>query len=209
MESTQGIKGKITQVIGPVVDVEFPAGKLPRILNALTVTNPNISAEKHNLVLEVAQHLGEGVVRAVAMDLSEGLVRGAEVLDTGNPIMMPVGPATLGRIMNVVGKPVDEKGPVETKLRWPIHRPAPAFVDQSTTVEVFETGIKVIEEEFGGEYAKITSQVEAKKIVWPTGRETVQTTIMVLIMTTILALFFFGVDTVFSAIVSWLTSLAR
>ena len=145
METTQGVKGKITQVIGPVVDVEFPAGKLPKILNALTVSNPNISAEKHNLVLEVAQHLGESVVRAIAMDASEGLVRGSEVIDTGSPIMMPVGPATLGRIMNVVGKPVDEKGPVEAKQRWPIHRPAPAFVDQSTTVEVFETGIKVID----------------------------------------------------------------
>jgi F-type H+-transporting ATPase subunit beta len=145
METTQGVKGKITQVIGPVVDVEFPAGKLPKILNALTVSNPNISTEKHNLVLEVAQHLGESVVRAIAMDASEGLVRGSEVIDTGSPIMMPVGPATLGRIMNVVGKPVDEKGPVEAKQRWPIHRPAPAFVDQSTTVEVFETGIKVID----------------------------------------------------------------
>ncbi|HEY6561588.1 MAG TPA: F0F1 ATP synthase subunit beta [Polyangiaceae bacterium] len=139
------IKGKITQVIGPVVDVEFSTGKLPRILNALTVSNPNISAEKENLVLEVAQHLGESVVRAVAMDATEGLVRGAEVTDTGNPIMMPVGPETLGRIMNVIGRPVDEAGPVNAKRRAPIHRAAPLFVEQSTTVEIFETGIKVVD----------------------------------------------------------------
>jgi F-type H+-transporting ATPase subunit beta len=138
-------KGRVIQVIGPVVDVEFPVGKLPKILNALTVSNANISPEKDNLVLEVAQHLGESVVRAVAMDASEGLVRGAEVTDTGSPIQMPVGPETLGRILNVVGKPVDERGPVKAKLHWPIHRPAPAFVDQSTTIEIFETGIKVVD----------------------------------------------------------------
>jgi F-type H+-transporting ATPase subunit beta len=138
-------KGKITQVIGPVVDVEFGSGKLPRILNALTVSNANISSERENLVLEVAQHLGESVVRAIAMDSTEGLVRGAEVTDTGNPIMMPVGPETLGRIMNVIGRPVDEAGPVHSKRRSPIHRAAPAFVEQSTTVEIFETGIKVVD----------------------------------------------------------------
>ena len=137
--------GKVTQVIGPVVDVEFPPGKLPRILNALTVTNPSVSDEKDNVVLEVAQHLGESVVRTVAMEATEGLVRGAAVTDTGAPITVPVGPTTLGRITNVVGKPVDEGGPVESSTRWPIHRPAPAFVDQSTTVEVFETGIKVVD----------------------------------------------------------------
>jgi F-type H+/Na+-transporting ATPase subunit beta len=142
---TGALKGKVTQVIGPVVDVEFPAGKLPKILNAITVSNPNISGQKDNLVLEVAQHLGESVVRAVAMDATEGLVRGAEVTDTGNPIMMPVGSETLGRILNVVGLPVDEKGPVNAKKKLPIHRPAPAFVEQSTSVEVFETGIKVVD----------------------------------------------------------------
>src|SRR6187402_2573909 len=105
--SAAGTKGKITQVIGPVVDVEFPAGKLPRILNALTLTNPSIDGEKDNLVLEVAQHLGEGVVRAIAMDATEGLVRGAEVTDTGEAIQMPVGKEVLGRILNVIGKPVD------------------------------------------------------------------------------------------------------
>jgi F-type H+-transporting ATPase subunit beta len=138
-------KGKITQVIGPVVDVEFAAGKLPRILNALTVTNPSISGAKDNLVLEVAQHLGESVVRAVAMDSTDGLVRGAEVTDLGSPIQMPVGPETLGRILNVVGQPVDDRGPVQTKRTMPIHRQPPAFVDQSTKVEIFETGIKVVD----------------------------------------------------------------
>ena len=138
-------RGKVTQVIGPVVDIEFPPGKLPKILNALTVTNPSVSDEKENVVLEVAQHLGESVVRAIAMEATEGLVRGALVTDTGAPITVPVGPSTLGRITNVVGKPVDEAGPVESTTRWPIHRPPPKFVDQSTTVEVFETGIKVVD----------------------------------------------------------------
>ena len=137
--------GKITQVIGPVVDVEFPPGQLPKILNALTVTNPSISAEKDNLVLEVAQHLGQSTVRAIAMDSTDGLVRGLPVTDTGNPIMMPVGKETLGRILNVVGAPVDEAGPVRAKISMPIHRDPPAFTDQSTKVEIFETGIKVID----------------------------------------------------------------
>jgi F-type H+-transporting ATPase subunit beta len=137
--------GKVIQVIGPVVDVEFPPGKLPRVLTALTLTNQAISSEPDNLVLEVAQHLGESVVRAVAMDTTDGLVRGTTVRDTGGPITMPVGRSTLGRILNVVGKPVDEKGPVNADQRMPIHRPAPSFVDQSTQVEVFETGIKVID----------------------------------------------------------------
>src|SRR6187551_1615856 len=143
--STAGTKGKITQVIGPVVDVEFPAGKLPRILHALTLTNPSIDGEKDNLVLEVAQHLGEGVVRAIAMDATEGLVRGAEVTDTGNAIQMPVGREVLGRILNVIGKPVDGGGPVNAKQARSIHRDPPPFVDQSTNVEIFETGIKVID----------------------------------------------------------------
>jgi F-type H+-transporting ATPase subunit beta len=138
-------QGKIIQVIGPVVDVEFPPGKLPTILNALTLSNPTISNEKDNLVLEVAQHLGESVVRAIAMDTTDGLVRGTLVTDTGAPIMMPVGNATLGRILNVIGKPVDEAGPVNAQKKLPIHRPAPLFVDQNTNVEIFETGIKVID----------------------------------------------------------------
>jgi F-type H+-transporting ATPase subunit beta len=137
--------GKVSQVIGPVVDVEFPAGSLPKILNALTVTNPNVSGEKDNLVLEVAQHLGQSVVRAIAMESTEGLVRGLEVRDTGAPISVPVGNGILGRVMNVIGNPVDDAGPVAATEYWPIHRPAPQFIDQSTKVEVFETGIKVID----------------------------------------------------------------
>jgi F-type H+-transporting ATPase subunit beta len=143
--SMTGTKGKITQVIGPVVDVEFPPGKLPKILNALTVTNPSINGQKDNLVLEVAQHLGEAVIRAVAMDSTDGLARGAEVTDLGAPIQMPVGPGVLGRILNVIGAPVDDKGPVDAKQRMPIHRLPPAFVDQSTKVEILETGIKVVD----------------------------------------------------------------
>src|SRR5215468_5210507 len=137
--------GKITQVIGPVVDVEFPAGALPLIYNALKVSNPAISNLQWNLVLEVAQHLGENTVRAIAMDSSEGLVRGMEVQDTGDAIKVPVGPQCLGRIINVIGEPVDEAGPIEAKTYYPIHRPAPAFTDQATEVEAFETGIKVVD----------------------------------------------------------------
>lgn len=139
------VVGKISQIIGPVVDVEFPAGQLPQILNALKVTNPSISSAADNLTLEVAQHLGESSVRAVAMDTTDGLVRGMEVRDTGKAIMMPVGPECLGRILNVVGAPVDEAGPVNAKKSLPIHRDPPRFVDQSTKVEIFETGIKVID----------------------------------------------------------------
>jgi len=142
--ATAGV-GKIVQVIGPVVDVEFADGKLPKILNALKVTNPSISNAKENLTLEVAQHLGENTVRTIAMDMSDGLVRGLDVRDTGAPIMMPVGPECLGRILNVIGDPVDEKGGVNAKKAAPIHRTPPAFQDQSTKVEIFETGIKVID----------------------------------------------------------------
>ncbi len=138
-------KGKITQVIGPVVDVEFEPGKLPEIYHALKITNPALSSDEWNLVVEVAQHLGENTVRAIAMDSTDGLVRGQDVLDTGKQIMMPVGEKTLGRIMNVIGEPVDEAGPVETEMQWEIHRPAPDFVSQSTKVEAFETGIKVVD----------------------------------------------------------------
>jgi F-type H+-transporting ATPase subunit beta len=141
--------GKIVQVIGPVVDVEFPPGTLPEIYTALTVTNASLGKESDNLVLEVAQHLGENTVRTVAMDSTDGLVRGAQVKNTGAYISVPVGSATLGRILNVVGQPVDEKGPVEAKgaklQHLPIHRAPPAFTDQSTKVEAFETGIKVID----------------------------------------------------------------
>src|SRR5262245_23392036 len=135
--------GHITQVIGPVVDVEVPEGKLPPIFNALTVTNTAISDQQWNLVLEVAQHLGENTVRSIAMDSTDGLVRGEEVRDTGQGIAVPVGEATLGRIMNVIGEPVDQKGPVATSTRSPIHREAPKFTEQETKVKAFETGIKV------------------------------------------------------------------
>ncbi len=132
-------KGKVTQVIGAVVDVRFE-GDLPAILNALTTDNNG-----KTLVLEVAQHLGEDTVRTIAMDASEGLVRGQEVLDTGAPISVPVGDATLGRILNVVGEPVDEKGPVKAKETRAIHQPAPEFADQATESEILVTGIKVVD----------------------------------------------------------------
>jgi F-type H+/Na+-transporting ATPase subunit beta len=137
--------GRITQVIGPVVDVEFPDGNLPSIFNALQITNPAISNEPWNLVVEVAQHLGEKTVRTVAMDSTDGLTRGQEVRDTGEGISVPVGEATLGRIMNVVGLPVDEKGPIASAKRYPIHRDPPKFIDQETQVQAFETGIKVVD----------------------------------------------------------------
>jgi F-type H+-transporting ATPase subunit beta len=136
--------GRIVQVIGAVVDVEFPAGKLPNILNALHLKNPN-NPNAPELICEVAQHLGDNVVRTIAMDASEGLVRGMEATDTGHPIMAPVGKASLGRIINVVGQPVDELGPVNAEKYLPIHHPAPAFTDQNTNVELLETGIKVVD----------------------------------------------------------------
>ena len=137
--------GKITQVMGPVVDVEFEQGKLPTILTALLITNPAINDEEDNLVVEVAQHLGDNVVRTIAMDVTDGLVRGMPVKDTGAPIMMPVGEAGLGRVLNVVGRPVDGLGPVSQEKMMPIHRPAPSFTEQDTTVRVLETGVKVID----------------------------------------------------------------
>jgi len=137
--------GKITQVMGPVVDVEFEQGKLPTILTALTITNPAINDDADNLVVEVAQHLGDNVVRTIAMDVTDGLVRGMPVKDTGKPIMMPVGEASLGRVLNVVGRPVDGLGPVSQEKMMPIHRLAPAFTEQDTEVNVLETGVKVID----------------------------------------------------------------
>jgi F-type H+-transporting ATPase subunit beta len=137
--------GRITQVMGPVVDVEFPPGALPEIYTALRTTNKGIDERENNLVLEVAQHLGENSVRTVAMDSTDGLRRDQPVVNTGDVIKVPVGAGTLGRIINVIGEPVDEKGPIKTEKFWPIHRPAPEFVDQSVTVEPLETGIKVID----------------------------------------------------------------
>jgi len=136
--------GKIVQVIGAVVDVEFAEGNLPNILSAMEIKNPN-NADAPNLICEVAQHLGNNVVRTIAMDATEGLVRGMEAVDLGSPITVPVGSGSLGRIMNVVGEPSDEMGPVPCEKRLPIHRDAPAFTEQSTSVELLETGIKVVD----------------------------------------------------------------
>ena len=132
--------GTITQITGAVVDVRFDAGQLPNIMNAL-----HVKADNRLIVLEVAQHLGESEVRTIAMDTTDGLVRGEKATDTGAPIQMPVGPETLGRILNVIGEPVDERGPVGHKKSLPIHRHAPAFVEQSTEAQILVTGIKVID----------------------------------------------------------------
>ena len=137
--------GKVLQVMGPVVDVEFEQGKLPTIYTALTLSNPAINDEPDNLIVEVAQHLGDNVVRTIAMDVTDGLVRGMPVKDTGQQIMMPVGEAGLGRVLNVVGRPVDGLGPVSQEKMRPIHREAPKFTEQDTTVRVLETGVKVID----------------------------------------------------------------
>ncbi len=145
MAETAALEGKVTQVIGPVVDVEFPPGGLPKVMTALRVTNPAIDTREWNLVVEVSQHLGENTVRCIAMDATEGLMRGQAVRNTNSPIMMPVGKGTLGRIMNVIGEPVDEQGPIETKDFRPIHRMPPAFTEQSTAVKMLETGIKVVD----------------------------------------------------------------
>lgn len=141
-----GRKGRIAQVLGAVVDVEFPqeAG-LPNIYDAVLTTNTAIDDKPNNLTLEVAQHLGDNIVRCIAMDSAEGLVRGQEVVDTGAPISIPVGPKTLGRIMDVIGRPVDENGSIDTDVRWPIHRQAPSFEEQATSKEILETGIKVVD----------------------------------------------------------------
>ncbi len=137
--------GAITQVIGNVVDVEFPEGQLPLIYTALLISNPGISDEEDNLVVEVAQHLGDRVVRTIAMDMTDGLVRGMPVKNTGKPIMMPIGEAGLGRVLNVVGRPVDGLGPVVSDKYAPIHRRAPLFTEQDTTVKVLEAGVKVMD----------------------------------------------------------------
>jgi F-type H+/Na+-transporting ATPase subunit beta len=141
-------EGRIVQVIGPVVDVEFEPGVLPAIYNALEVPGletKDVFSYSQKLVLEVAQHLGESTVRTVAMSSTDGLVRGAKVEDTGRPISVPVGKGTLGRILNIVGEPVDKLGPVASDKTYPIHRPAPAFEDQSTSIQMLETGIKVVD----------------------------------------------------------------
>ncbi|MGA2525520.1 MAG: F0F1 ATP synthase subunit beta [Smithellaceae bacterium] len=137
--------GKIVQVIGPVVDVAFDEGKLPSILNAITITNPAINDKEDNLIVEVALHLGDNVVRCISMDITDGLVRGMVAKDTGAPIMVPVGKECLGRILNVVGQPVDGLGPITAEHSAPIHRESPTFLEQDTSVHVLETGVKVID----------------------------------------------------------------
>lgn len=137
--------GKIIQVMGPVLDVEFQQGELPEILTALHITNPTIDDREDNLVVEVAQHLGDNVVRCIAMDITDGLVRGNRVKNTGNQILMPAGDPILGRLLNVVGRPVDGLGPVNATEFLPIHRHAPEFMEQDTSVNVLETGVKVID----------------------------------------------------------------
>ncbi|MFL5292054.1 MAG: F0F1 ATP synthase subunit beta [Myxococcales bacterium] len=137
--------GKVTQVIGPVVDVEFPPGSLPEIYTALLLSNPSISNQADNLTVEVAQHLGENTARCIAMDSTDGLIRGQPVKNTAAPISVPVGKETLGRILNVIGSPIDERGSVNATRRMPIHRPPPTFVEQDVRVQAFETGIKVID----------------------------------------------------------------
>jgi F-type H+-transporting ATPase subunit beta len=138
-------EGKIVQVIGPVVDIEFSGGQLPSILNAVRIPRLNAEGVEEELVCEVQQQLGEDRVRTVAMDSTDGLVRGMKVIDTGSPILIPVGPKVLGRLLNVIGHPIDALGPVEAKNHYPIHRPAPTFDQLSTQKEMFETGIKVID----------------------------------------------------------------
>ncbi len=137
--------GKIVQVIGPVVDLSFAEGQLPSIMNAIAITNPTINDQADNLIVEVAQHLGDNVVRCIAMDITDGLVRGMKAKDLGGPISVPVGQECLGRILNVVGRPVDGLGPITAKQTMPIHREAPTFLEQDTSVHVLETGVKVID----------------------------------------------------------------
>src|SRR3972149_6491223 len=138
--------GKVIQIIGPVVDVEFPVGKLPAIYNAVHIKRGDCSSEERKeIVAEVEYHLGENTVRTIAMEPTEGLTRGLEVVDTGGPISVPVGREVLGRIINVIGEPVDKVGPVNAKERYPIHRGAPTFEEQWTSTEMLETGIKVID----------------------------------------------------------------
>ncbi|MDP2885909.1 MAG: F0F1 ATP synthase subunit beta [Ignavibacteria bacterium] len=138
-------EGSIIQIIGPVVDIDFPSGKLPSILNAVKIPRVNVEGVEEDLIVEVQQQLGEDRVRAVAMDTTDGLVRGMKAFDTGGPIMVPVGPKVLGRLINVIGQPIDSLGPIEAKAYYPIHRPAPGFDQLSTQQEMFETGIKVID----------------------------------------------------------------
>ena len=145
MSKNEKNTGKIVQIIGPVVDVDFSDGHLPSIYNSLQIKRLNSEGKEDILITEVQQHLGENIVRTVAMDSTDGLVRGMEVVDTGNPIMIPVGTEVLGRLINVTGEPIDGKGEIKVNTYYPIHRPAPKFEDLSTKREMFETGIKVVD----------------------------------------------------------------
>ena len=145
MDTSANTVGSVAQVIGPIVDVSFPTANLPEIGTALLLSNPTISDKNHNLTVEVAQHLGERMVRTISMDTTEGLCRGQKVDNTGKPISVPVGRGVLGRILNVVGEPVDDAGPIKAERRDPIHKPPPKFTEQSTDIEAFETGIKVVD----------------------------------------------------------------
>jgi F-type H+-transporting ATPase subunit beta len=144
MNSTE-IKGGIVQVIGPVVDIDFPDGHLPKIYNSIRIPRKSVEGKEDNLICEVQQHLGENRVRTVAMDSTDGLQRGMDAFDTQQPIMVPVGPATLGRLMNVIGEGIDGLGDIKSEKRYPIHRPSPQFKNLTTSQEMFETGIKVID----------------------------------------------------------------
>src|SRR5438874_10576871 len=138
--------GQVIQISGPAVDVQFSATALPPIYEAIRVTSDGFNVPQPiDVILEVQQHIGEGRVRCIAMQPTDGMVRGMKAIDEGGPISVPVGPGTLGRVMNVIGEPVDQLGPIQFKEKMPIHRPAPLFEDQATTAEMFETGVKVID----------------------------------------------------------------
>ena len=140
------VEGKVIQVAGPAVDIEFPEGQLPHIQTAVQITSEGFTVPQPiNITCEIAQHIGESRVRTIAMEPTEGLVRGMKAFGTGEPISVPVGKQTLGRVLNVIGQPVDKMGPIQTEKRYPVHRLAPSFEDQSTELQMFETGIKVID----------------------------------------------------------------
>src|SRR4051812_12067020 len=146
MVTTDVVTGKVVVVSGPAVDCEFPEGQIPLVHTAIRIISEGFDIPTPiDIITEVAQHIGEGRVRTIALQPTEGLVRGMKALSLGAPVSVPVGRETLGRVLNVIGEPVDEMGPVNSKLRWPIHRPAPSFEDQSTELQMFETGIKVID----------------------------------------------------------------
>ncbi len=146
MDTQTQVEGKVVQVAGPAVDIQFPEESLPVIYTAIRITSEGFNVpEPINIIVEVAQHIGEGRVRTIALQPTDGLVRGMRAVSLGSPVSVPVGKQTLGRVLNVVGEPVDKMGPVATELRWPIHRPAPSFEEQSTELQMFETGIKVID----------------------------------------------------------------